>query len=366
MPTLQQPQPISFSIQKKSLVVGNDSVIQTSRCSPQTKKTSSPSFTQSLLSLVLLVSLFGNFARTNHNGLGRIIQTVSQGNTINYYYDPQVEFLELGHSVNGSHTWNLYGPDRSGTYGGAQGIGGLEAEYQETTGFFCNAINNYFGDIVGIVAPTYHSPALYPGVVGGYGPMPGSDVNHDLEPQWQGHYLDATGLYYMGARYYDPQSGRFLSPDPLGHSSSMDLYSYCNGDPVNGLDPDGRCVEGYSAGKNGIIPAGAPNSSGFHFGMMAGAITSEISNPEGIIGAENIILNTASFGGTDKLGWTYSNDYQGPEYEGSRAFAKIGVGAGYAAAAIATGGALVEAGAAIDGKLIGNNFPTKIGAGSTI
>ena len=28
----------------------------------------------------------------------------------------------------------------------------------------------------------------------------------------------------------------------------MSLYDYCNGDPVNGLDPDGRCVEGTKAG----------------------------------------------------------------------------------------------------------------------
>jgi hypothetical protein len=47
----------------------------------------------------------------------------------------------------------------------------------------------------------------------------------------------------MGARYYEPKSGRFLSPDPLGHDASLSLYDYCNGDPVNGLDPDGRCVE---------------------------------------------------------------------------------------------------------------------------
>lgn len=32
----------------------------------------------------------------------------------------------------------------------------------------------------------------------------------------------------------------FLSCDPLGHDASTDLYSYCNGDPVNGFDPDGR------------------------------------------------------------------------------------------------------------------------------
>ncbi len=44
----------------------------------------------------------------------------------------------------------------------------------------------------------------------------------------------------MGARFYDPQSGRFLSPDPLGHAATPDLYSYAGGDPINGIDYDGR------------------------------------------------------------------------------------------------------------------------------
>ena len=44
----------------------------------------------------------------------------------------------------------------------------------------------------------------------------------------------------MGARYYDPKAGRFLSPDPVGYPISMNLYTYAGGDPVNYLDPDGR------------------------------------------------------------------------------------------------------------------------------
>jgi hypothetical protein len=44
----------------------------------------------------------------------------------------------------------------------------------------------------------------------------------------------------MGARHYDPKSGSFLSPDPLGHGECPDLYSYAHGDPVNCIDPDGR------------------------------------------------------------------------------------------------------------------------------
>jgi len=57
---------------------------------------------------------------------------------------------------------------------------------------------------------------------------------------WQGRCSDPSGFYCFGARYYDSLAGRFLSPDPLGHLASMDLYSGFNGDPVNYCDPDGR------------------------------------------------------------------------------------------------------------------------------
>jgi RHS repeat-associated protein len=34
--------------------------------------------------------------------------------------------------------------------------------------------------------------------------------------EFTGQRLDSTGLYYYNARYYDPQIGRFISPDSTG------------------------------------------------------------------------------------------------------------------------------------------------------
>ncbi len=48
-----------------------------------------------------------------------------------------------------------------------------------------------------------------------------------------------TKLYYMRARYYDPQLGRFISEDPLGIAGGLNLYAYAENDPVNGRDPTG-------------------------------------------------------------------------------------------------------------------------------
>jgi RHS repeat-associated protein len=53
-----------------------------------------------------------------------------------------------------------------------------------------------------------------------------------------------TGLSYFGARYYDPQLGRFMSTDPIGfvESSPMSFnrYAYANNNPYRYVDVDGR------------------------------------------------------------------------------------------------------------------------------
>src|SRR5205823_9928041 len=50
-----------------------------------------------------------------------------------------------------------------------------------------------------------------------------------------------TGLYYMRARYYDPQVGRFVSEDPIGLAGGINAYVYAGDNPVNGRDPSGHC-----------------------------------------------------------------------------------------------------------------------------
>jgi RHS repeat-associated protein len=51
-----------------------------------------------------------------------------------------------------------------------------------------------------------------------------------------GKNQDTTGLYYYGARYYDPELGRFLTRDPKG---GINQYSYCSNNPMKYVDPDG-------------------------------------------------------------------------------------------------------------------------------
>jgi len=65
-------------------------------------------------------------------------------------------------------------------------------------------------------------------------------------------YDKDLGLYYLRARYYNPQTDRFLSRDPNDGDptdpKTLHKYLYASGDPVNRIDPRGRedlieCVE---------------------------------------------------------------------------------------------------------------------------
>jgi RHS repeat-associated protein len=62
---------------------------------------------------------------------------------------------------------------------------------------------------------------------------------------YRGEQYDSDlGLYYLRARYYNPQTGRFLSRDPEDGNAkdpqSLHKYLYAGGDPVNRIDPHGR------------------------------------------------------------------------------------------------------------------------------
>ncbi|MGI8690439.1 MAG: DNRLRE domain-containing protein [Thermomicrobiales bacterium] len=63
--------------------------------------------------------------------------------------------------------------------------------------------------------------------------------------RYTGAYLDSTGLYKMGARYYDPARGRFTQLDPLGSG-----YIYASDNPVNFTDPSGLRDEDPSEDNN--------------------------------------------------------------------------------------------------------------------
>ncbi len=61
----------------------------------------------------------------------------------------------------------------------------------------------------------------------------------------------ATGLYYYGARYYDPKRSFWLSVDSLEEITNSP-YAYVWNDPVKFTDPSG--LMGEREGTRGVDP----------------------------------------------------------------------------------------------------------------
>ena len=70
--------------------------------------------------------------------------------------------------------------------------------------------------------------------------------------RYRGYVYDReTGLYYVSSRYYDPEIGRWISPEPNVYAGAFDsgygligynVYAYCANNPVNYYDPTGEFV----------------------------------------------------------------------------------------------------------------------------
>ena len=70
-----------------------------------------------------------------------------------------------------------------------------------------------------------------------------TDHRGDAQPyRYTGREWDKEiDLYYYRARYYHPQMGRFLGPDPIPLASgARSLYAYVGNNPVNFVDPTGQ------------------------------------------------------------------------------------------------------------------------------
>jgi insecticidal toxin complex protein TccC len=57
--------------------------------------------------------------------------------------------------------------------------------------------------------------------------------------RYSGKEMDASGLYYYGARYYAPWLQRWVGADPAGDVDGLNLYAFVGNNPLNYFDGDG-------------------------------------------------------------------------------------------------------------------------------
>ncbi len=120
-------------------------------------------------------------------------------------------------------------------------------------------MKNLQGDIVGITDASGNIVAKY--TYDSWGKLisikDASDVDKTTDTtfigyinplRYRGYYYDSeTGLYYLNARYYDPEIGRFINADDYEFLFDDDydllgynVFIYCSNSPVIGYDPSGN------------------------------------------------------------------------------------------------------------------------------
>jgi RHS repeat-associated protein len=187
---------------------------------------------------------------------------------------------------------------------------------------------------------------------------------------------DETGLYYYGARYYDPQLGRFISADSIVQApfdpQTLNRYSYCRNNPIIYSDPSGHDF-GLSiliGAAIGALISGAQSDWDVE-AMAIGAATGAISGAC-FYGAGQIInqMNAAAFeaamGATDVVygaAYTVSSFTQGAIHAGAGALSG-GINAGITGGDIGmgaltggiSGGVAKGLGSLFSSELTGNGY----------
>ena len=133
------------------------------------------------------------------------------------------------------------------------------AQYGVPRGFVYNSvqyfyITNQLGDIIGITDSTGKAIVEYTYDEWG---NPIQTITRDntaeqnkiaeINPlRYRGYYYDTeTGYYYLQSRYYNPEWGRFISPDSFGYIDNstrlgFNAYIYCVNNPIMYIDPNGK------------------------------------------------------------------------------------------------------------------------------
>ena len=153
-----------------------------------------------------------------------------------------------------THYW---GRDLSNTMQGAGGVGGLLATELHTgdddgiyyTGYAPN------GNVTEMFDSTGASVAHYEYDAFGQTINSAGSLKDEFTFRFSTKYFDdETDIYYYGFRYYDPETGRWLSRDPLGEQGGLNLYGFVGNDGVNRRDYLGLAEETYDNYE--IIPSG--------------------------------------------------------------------------------------------------------------
>ena len=182
------------------------------------------------------VSGNGQSAQFIYDGLNRCVKRTLNGVATLFTYDGWNPILEWDSAGNFA-SWNIYGFRADEILWRHSGYGHFIYQQQP------NGSVSSLSDPLGNRVEKYTYDAFgQPTVTDGNGANARTSSNYGNRFMFTGReWLSQLGLYDYRNRFYQPQLGRFLQPDPIGFAAGdANLFRYCAGDPVNFTDPDGR------------------------------------------------------------------------------------------------------------------------------
>ncbi|HCT5824051.1 TPA: AHH domain-containing protein, partial [Citrobacter sedlakii] len=118
--------------------------------------------------------------------------------------------------------------------------------------------------------------------------------------RFAGQYLDReTGLHYNTFRYYAPDMGRFITPDPIGLKGGINLYAYAP-NPLSWIDPLGlSCSSDAKVLRENMVVAGKVEpgfKNSAHHIVMSNSTDSRMVALQNKMETLKIDINTAENG----------------------------------------------------------------------
>ena len=169
-----------------------------------------------------------------YNGEGQRIQKVDGDEATNYYYQDGVV----------AYTTDANGEQNS------QNLIGTDGNVLATERFQQNATQYYLynkdiqGSTSSLVKEDGSADATYQYTDFGETTIQGDDQAKNEVCYTGGIYDQSTWLYYLNARYYNPEDGRFMTENSyrgeIMNPETGHLYVYCANNPVNYVDPSGH------------------------------------------------------------------------------------------------------------------------------
>ncbi|MGE5328496.1 MAG: RHS repeat-associated core domain-containing protein, partial [Deltaproteobacteria bacterium] len=184
----------------------------------------------------------GKIVQNSYNGEGKRVSKTVDGEERRYLYEADKVILEVdadgnqkARNVVGTNLISRTVNDITGYYfynGHGDTTTVAEAVYEDV-------LVSYYYDAFG--NPETVQGSVYNSV---YGSVYADRFDNPF--LFAGYYWDSeTGLYYLMARMYDPETARFLSEDERQYTKiddplSLNLYVYCHNEPIMYTDPDGH------------------------------------------------------------------------------------------------------------------------------